>query len=1052
MGNVVSDKPIVETIDKSTDDEADLDENEVAGFPDDQSLGDPFGSQEDPGESSDSSSSSNQEIDDEPMAGLATTIPSPNPRYMKYRDTLAKQHYGADTARKLEFNDPEVRSQSESEEDTSNEPLNYSYMADKSPPRYMTYRTRLATASVPEKGSPENFIDNLLSENKQDISQNQEAASLSASPKGGGEKSRFQEYRSTLAKHARKQPDASNVDASEKASRELADGVAGDISREPQYQKYRSHLATSVTGRGQENAGNEREGQDGLVPAHPLTDTPTSAPIYQQYRSALANAILANSTTNNHRPSQVDMTSSESRIDDAKKTVESPLLPMRNDATPQMGPTVTNQTTPRYAAYRTELKDKGPVEVRPDQIKSAAAVTVVSKVAALDPVEDSDLEDRLSMFLSKNEKGKKSEETWSDPVEISSSPHETNAQGPSPDLVDIQARKIAAAIASSQLYRGQEKGGVTPEQKVLEPNELTREPLADPEVARSPDMNSGQPVGVTCRSAMTPRGKRMEDKESDREVGLKLYRRNRCYFHGLLICLLVAMPLGIGLGIALSREDSENRNVQVPIDQSPPTAPNPGLRATPNPTPSPFLETTSMPSSAPTLRPTPTPSTLSPTTESALPTPLTLPPTETPTSLPTMIAVTNAPTSDDQVLFNLISSISVDNGASIETDGSPQNSAFTWLTGSNSLDSFSAERTIQRYALATLFFSTDGPNWSQSSNWLTDVDECLWYSRSGGSSCDENGLYVTLDLGFNGLMGSIPGEIGLLTGLRRLDISGGVGPGIGGALPTTMASLVALETFVATDNAITGSLFNDIGALSNLRILNLKNNDMSGLIPSTVGDLVNLSFMDISFNSFSGPVPTEVGSMANLATLNLGTNAFTSLPASMGNLLNLVTFDASFNSLSGPLFDNWTGLASLRSINLSSNSLTGSLPSSIGSISGLYQLDLSNNRFTSFIPSTYGNLSTLLILRLNSNLLTGNVPAALGNLQLVTEVRVDDNNLEGTVPSQVCDSFEVNAPKFYLDCATPEVSCPPGICCTYCCTDDLGCECVLAGTIFAFLC
>lgn len=60
----------------------------------------------------------------------------------------------------------------------------------------------------------------------------------------------------------------------------------------------------------------------------------------------------------------------------------------------------------------------------------------------------------------------------------------------------------------------------------------------------------------------------------------------------------------------------------------------------------------------------------------------------------------------------------------------------------------------QRDALVALYNSTDGPNWTEKTNWLSG-DPCgnNWY----GVTCNTGGTAVTsLDLADNHLSGSIP--------------------------------------------------------------------------------------------------------------------------------------------------------------------------------------------------------------------------------------------------------------------------------------------------------
>ena len=67
-----------------------------------------------------------------------------------------------------------------------------------------------------------------------------------------------------------------------------------------------------------------------------------------------------------------------------------------------------------------------------------------------------------------------------------------------------------------------------------------------------------------------------------------------------------------------------------------------------------------------------------------------------------------------------------------------------------------------RAALVALYRATDGPNWRESWNWLTDQPLGEWY----GVQTDDAGRVVALSLLANDLAGSLPPELGRLTGRR----------------------------------------------------------------------------------------------------------------------------------------------------------------------------------------------------------------------------------------------------------------------------------------------
>jgi hypothetical protein len=132
--------------------------------------------------------------------------------------------------------------------------------------------------------------------------------------------------------------------------------------------------------------------------------------------------------------------------------------------------------------------------------------------------------------------------------------------------------------------------------------------------------------------------------------------------------------------------------------------------------------------------------------------------------------VLNAPTSTPspqeilKELQSLLIPVSFDNGTALQEQSTPQNNALNWLANNNTkLDSYPAAKKIQRYTLATLFFSTNGTNWTSNKNWMSDEDECGWYN--GFATLCTSGSVDTLDLEANNLIGTIPNELALLSNL-----------------------------------------------------------------------------------------------------------------------------------------------------------------------------------------------------------------------------------------------------------------------------------------------
>lgn len=103
------------------------------------------------------------------------------------------------------------------------------------------------------------------------------------------------------------------------------------------------------------------------------------------------------------------------------------------------------------------------------------------------------------------------------------------------------------------------------------------------------------------------------------------------------------------------------------------------------------------------------------------------------------------------------------------TPSTAQNKALhDWLASSTNLVSYSDEKKIQHYVLATLFYSTNGDEWYDTTHWLSDNDEYTWYKNADGPFCS-NGAVEDLDFydeprkSGNNLAGSILAEMTLLS-------------------------------------------------------------------------------------------------------------------------------------------------------------------------------------------------------------------------------------------------------------------------------------------------
>jgi hypothetical protein len=122
-------------------------------------------------------------------------------------------------------------------------------------------------------------------------------------------------------------------------------------------------------------------------------------------------------------------------------------------------------------------------------------------------------------------------------------------------------------------------------------------------------------------------------------------------------------------------------------------------------------------------------------------------------------------------LVDLLSAESFDGGEALSTPSTPQNDALLWLANNTDLEYYSNERKVQRYSLATLYYSTTGLMWKDKDGWLSDVDECSgWHNGAPEDDRCSNEALREFRLSLNKLNGTIPQELSLLSSLSTCTV------------------------------------------------------------------------------------------------------------------------------------------------------------------------------------------------------------------------------------------------------------------------------------------
>ena len=348
------------------------------------------------------------------------------------------------------------------------------------------------------------------------------------------------------------------------------------------------------------------------------------------------------------------------------------------------------------------------------------------------------------------------------------------------------------------------------------------------------------------------------------------------------------------------------------LDVTAPTSPlNNDTEKTEAVTSAPFRESTESPTVSPSRV-----STLSPLSP-------TIPPTETPVieeleSNDTDNVANTDTSSTEQVqiatdLKFVIANFSPTSLPYLEDAGSAQYKAYIWMTKDPNYWNMEISTIVQRWVLAVLYYSTDGPNWKtdelpkdfagDKSPWLSYSDECLWESSNDstqGLICDTENNYFAIHLRNLGLTGTIPSELGLLSDHMRL--------------------------LFFNSNELTGSLPTELGNLKALEKINLQYNQLSGSLPTEIGELKALTIAAMGNNQLTGSIPTETGLWGSMQTIGFENNKFTgTLPSEWSKLPYIEDISLEENFLTGWIPYDWNFMYQLTSLSIQSNDLTGKI-------------------------------------------------------------------------------------------------------------------------------
>ena len=364
-----------------------------------------------------------------------------------------------------------------------------------------------------------------------------------------------------------------------------------------------------------------------------------------------------------------------------------------------------------------------------------------------------------------------------------------------------------------------------------------------------------------------------------------------------------------------------------------------------------------------------------------------------------------------------------------------------------------------RTVLVKLYNATNGDEWDNNDNWLSDKQLATWH----GVVVDRRGSVSELNLFANNLSGTLIPEIGELTALTKLNLganylTGVIPPEVGGlssldslhlganrltgAIPTEIGNLALLFDLFLGGNQLTGTIPPEIGGIAGLRTLHLEHNNLSGKIPDELGNLAELQWMLVYPNKFEdcnipGPLqlvvtndfhdltdyyctpdPNDRGVLVKLYNATNGDewhnneNWLSDKPLAawhgvdVNNRGKVTAIELSGNGLRGTLgtlVPEIIQLPELKSLWLDDNHLTGTIPIELTGLTELTSLALANNDLSGRIPAEIGSIISLQLLKLSGNNLTGPIPSSLGNLGDLFSLSLASNEFTGEFPAWVRD-------------------------------------------------
>lgn len=177
--------------------------------------------------------------------------------------------------------------------------------------------------------------------------------------------------------------------------------------------------------------------------------------------------------------------------------------------------------------------------------------------------------------------------------------------------------------------------------------------------------------------------------------------------------------------------------------------------------------------------------------------------------------------------------------------------------------------TNDSLALVAIYHATNGDQWKENTNWLTDKPVSEWFGITV-----ENGRVSIVNLNKNDLSGYIPDDISKLTEMVEFAVESN--ENLTGQIPPSINKLAKVERLDFSRCGFSGP-FPNISTMEKLSALYISGSGFSGDLDTILGYHPDLYYLSVHYNNFSGCVSAWHFNPEKIRYIDAHENQFTCL-------------------------------------------------------------------------------------------------------------------------------------------------------------------------------